>query len=575
LTINGNLTISGASKIRGATTGFVGTVTHTVYGNVTINGNGVSGINLTGINAGTGSVTWEIKGGLSITNGAVSGLESSTAISPASATFNIGGDLTIASTGALQFGSNAANNGTVVVNVKGNVTNNAASGATTTGIIKKAGGGGTFTINMIGTSAQTWTGILPAAFATTVCNVVINNANGVTISSNPDPLRCTLTLTNGKFTTATALLVNSISSAALISGGNSNSFINGPLSFNYATAGTFNKVFPIGKGTAYRPITLSLSQSAATSSVYTAELFNSAAPPNDLPGTLDKVSDTHYFVISEGSGGSAFTNGVLTINYDGDDGVADATNLRIAQGSSGGGGTWIDLGGTGTATTTGSITSATAFTDLTTNTAFALANNLGGGNVLPVELSSFSANTVNGKVVLNWKTATEVNSSQFVIERILKSTQNAKVTASTWTAVGSVNASNNSNTPRTYSFTDTQVKPGTYSYRLKTVDNDGTYSYSASTEATVSLPKTFTVEQNYPNPFNPSTMIAFSLPQSMKVSLVVFNTIGQEVARLIDETLDAGYYQKSFNAGNFPSGTYLYQLRAGNSVVTKKMLLIK
>lgn len=386
-------------------------------------------------------------------------------------------------------------------------------------------------------------------------------------------------------------IINSSSSAPLIMGwwtgstltsgnlsagapGSSTSYINGPMSYLAAAASATSKTFPIGKSGSYRPVTLSLTPSAATLSTFTAELFNSAAPPNDLPGTLDMVSNKHYFVISEGSGGSAFTAGTLKINYDSDDGVADAANLRIAQGAPGGGGTWIDLGGTGTATTTGSITSTT-FTDLTTNTAFTLANNLGGGNPLPVELSSFSANTINGKVVLNWKTATEVNSSQFVVERTLKSSQSQKISAATWVAVGTVNASNNSNTPRTYTYTDNQVKPGTYSYRLKTVDNDGSYSYSATTEATVSLPKSFSVEQNYPNPFNPSTMIAFSLPQSMKVSLVVFNTIGQEVARLIDETLEAGYYQKSFNAGNFPSGTYLYQLRAGNSVLTKKMLLIK
>ncbi len=193
----------------------------------------------------------------------------------------------------------------------------------------------------------------------------------------------------------------------------------------------------------------------------------------------------------------------------------------------------------------------------------------GATTLLPVELSSFTAASVDGKVTLKWKTATEVNSARFEIERSNKA-ENAA-----WKSVGSVRSAGISNSPREYSYTDNQLVVGKYNYRLKTVDNDGSYAYSSVIEVTVAAPRVFTVSQNYPNPFNPSTVINFSLPQSGKVSLSIYNVLGQKVMTLLDETLEAGTYQRSFNAAGLASGTYVYQLRAGNSVITKKMLLLK
>jgi hypothetical protein len=145
------------------------------------------------------------------------------------------------------------------------------------------------------------------------------------------------------------------------------------MAYLYATAsGVTSKTYPIGKGGIYRPLTLSLTQTDATLSTYTAEMFNSAPPPNALPGTLNSVSSIRYYTISEGVGGSAFTAGSVKLSYDADDGV-DAANLRIAQGPSSGSGTWVNLGGTGSGSPAGTITSTTDFTSLT-NTIFTLGN---------------------------------------------------------------------------------------------------------------------------------------------------------------------------------------------------------
>jgi len=87
-------------------------------------------------------------------------------------------------------------------------------------------------------------------------------------------------------------------------------------------------------------------------------------------------------------------------------------------------------------------------------------------------------------------------------------------------------------------------------------------------------PTKFVLEQNYPNPFNPSTIISYSLPKTASVSLRVFNTLGQEVAQLVNERKEAGYYHVTWNA-TVPSGIYFYCLQAGEFVETKKAILLK
>lgn len=80
---------------------------------------------------------------------------------------------------------------------------------------------------------------------------------------------------------------------------------------------------------------------------------------------------------------------------------------------------------------------------------------------------------------------------------------------------------------------------------------------------------------NYPNPFNPSTTISFTLPSQEFTSLKVYNMLGQEVASLVNEKLDAGVYKVNFNAGQLSSGVYLYQLSAGSYSSVMKMVLMK
>jgi hypothetical protein len=190
-----------------------------------------------------------------------------------------------------------------------------------------------------------------------------------------------------------------------------------------------------------------------------------------------------------------------------------------------------------------------------------------GSNPLPVELSSFSAVVLKDKIKLNWKTETEVNNFGFDVER--------KFTVGSWEKIGFVNGSGNSNSPKLYSYEDKNVTIGKYSYRLKQIDNDGKYNFSKSVDVDLNFPSKFELSQNYPNPFNPVTTIKFSLSETGEVKLTVFNILGEEVAALLNENMDAGVHTINYNASELNSGLYFYKLQSNGKVQTKKMMLLK
>ncbi len=92
---------------------------------------------------------------------------------------------------------------------------------------------------------------------------------------------------------------------------------------------------------------------------------------------------------------------------------------------------------------------------------------------------------------------------------------------------------------------------------------------------TASLPGAFRLEQNYPNPFNPSTTISFALPQKSKISLKVFDTVGRLVTTLVNDELQPGVHNITFNAQNLPSGIYFYKLDTKSFSKVKRMILMK
>jgi hypothetical protein len=189
---------------------------------------------------------------------------------------------------------------------------------------------------------------------------------------------------------------------------------------------------------------------------------------------------------------------------------------------------------------------------------------------IPVELTSFTANVVDHTVVLNWSTATETNNFGFEVE---------KKSGSNYRTIGFVNGAGTTTQPQEYTFVDEYAEVGVNYYRLKQVDLDGTYSYSDQVEVDFA-PAVFSLEQNYPNPFNPSTKIVFNLAADSKVTLKVFDVLGQEITNLINSQLDAGRHEFTFDASLFNSGVYFYRIDAegingSNFTQVKKMILTK
>lgn len=90
-----------------------------------------------------------------------------------------------------------------------------------------------------------------------------------------------------------------------------------------------------------------------------------------------------------------------------------------------------------------------------------------------------------------------------------------------------------------------------------------------------SIPTEFSLNQNYPNPFNPSTKISYSLPEASDVTLKIFNSLGEEVATLVNQKQEVGRYELNFNSTGLASGMYLYKIQAGSFTQTKKMILMK
>jgi hypothetical protein len=186
--------------------------------------------------------------------------------------------------------------------------------------------------------------------------------------------------------------------------------------------------------------------------------------------------------------------------------------------------------------------------------------------IVPVELTAFTYSVAGNSVKLSWTTATELNNRGFEVEKMVNSN---------WQSLGFVAGSGTTTEQRSYNFVDQNVSAGSYLYRLKQIDYDGTVEYSDAIEVDVNVPAEFTLNQNYPNPFNPSTTISFSIPVDAHVQLVVYSMTGELVEMLVNEVRGAGNHNISFNASGLASGTYVYRLSAGDVNITKKMILMK
>jgi hypothetical protein len=213
---------------------------------------------------------------------------------------------------------------------------------------------------------------------------------------------------------------------------------------------------------------------------------------------------------------------------------------------------------------------------------------------LPVQIQSFTAQLLPGqlRVLLEWRTISEINNYGFYIQRRRDNEQQ-------WTELqGFVPGHGTTTEPQYYSYVDNTItERRLYHYRLRQVDLDGTSHFtgaiainvSSVTSVDESVPHVFQLQQNYPNPFNPATHIRFSVrgsgfeengsgfkvQGSNAVTLKVYDMLGREVRTLVNEYLQPGNYEVTFNAEGLASGVYLYRLTTSGFTETKRMMLMR
>lgn len=199
------------------------------------------------------------------------------------------------------------------------------------------------------------------------------------------------------------------------------------------------------------------------------------------------------------------------------------------------------------------------------------------GETNPVELSSFSVSSIAGRIVIAWTTQSESENLGFHIYRS-ETTNGQKIRANKEMIKGAVN----SETRHDYSWEENVEKEGQiWYYWLSDVSTDGSMRfYGPKRVETIAAPQYYALEQNYPNPFNPSTTITFSLKESARVELSIFNLRGQVVRELVNEQKAAGLYAVEWNGLDnngfkVPSGLYFYTIKANDFSSTKKMALTK
>lgn len=206
-------------------------------------------------------------------------------------------------------------------------------------------------------------------------------------------------------------------------------------------------------------------------------------------------------------------------------------------------------------------------------------------DTLPVELSSFTAiATESNFVQLAWITQSESGVSGYYIYRNTANTLDNAAVVSPFVTAG------NTSQEQSYSYTDSEVAPGTWYYWLQNIDMDGQVAFHGSISVTLSdnngnnstpvIPTLTSLNGIYPNPFNPVTTISFGLAKAEQVTLDIYNIKGAKVRTVVAGNLNGGTYRQVWNGTDnngmaLTSGVYFLKMTAGKYSSTAKLVLLK
>lgn len=412
--------------------------------------------------------------------------------------------------------------------------------------------------------------------ALTLKSLTLNRINGITLVGNVTVVT-TLTLTSGNITTGNNILTLGTSTSSIGTLSYTSGRIIGSFKRWFINSNVSNVQFPIGTSTQSRMVALSRTN-VTTGGSLTAKFVasdpgnNNSSNLTDGSYTVDRFTNQGYWEITKNTSDGSF-NGNYSLNMEtnGFAGIQDITKLRIIKRADANS-QWVLEG-----THTNGVSTTVKRSGLTNFSQFTLGGNTTDNPLtdspLPVTLSSFTSSVKLNNVTLNWATTSEINNKGFDIERTEAGSNN-------YSKVGFVEGKGTTNNLSNYTYNDTKLNAGKYSYRIKQVDFNGNFEYfSLNSSIEIGAPKKFTLSQNYPNPFNPSTKIDYEIPADSKVNIAIYDISGKEVQQVVNENQKAGYYTAQFNASRLSSGTYFYKLTVnganGSEVLTKKMTLVK
>jgi len=574
LTTQGNATLNHQSSI--TTTG-----TAQIDGNLTIDGDGTIGDATAGtleMNGGEAQ-TVTLDGDITVFNFTVNKTNAAEVVVTASAGSalkfwdNATAKVLRVQDGVLSFGANAS----IEDGSGGTITNNS--------VTLQVDGAGTFrtggtsitdfaSYSLSGTVEYTGSGsvvesIPSAAFTDLTINST--SSNNIIVSSGASPtVSGTLDLTNSGIIETTSSNTLTLSLGSTLSGGSANSYINGPLTI--IETGTLT--FPLGDNGDYRPVELLNVVGTAPEIEFS---MTSSDPGGQPGGNLNNISEIRYW---QGSvNGGSFTSCQVRL-YWGDNDAVDSsplviTDLEVAT-SATQSGTYTDAS---PSTASGDNSSGTVTSASVGAIQYFTLGSTTGDNSLPVSLTSFQADlSFGGGVSLTWTTESELENEGFNVHRrdIEESAEWALLNNSVIPGQG------NTADKTEYEYNDRTARAGiTYEYMLESLSYSGVRVQEQVIEIAVPMPNEYTVLGNYPNPFNPTTQIAFRLPETSDVSILIYGIQGNLVRELtLNQSFEAGDHFITWDATDnngqpVASGMYVYLFTAGKYNKTEKMLLLK
>ncbi|MBS1982518.1 MAG: T9SS type A sorting domain-containing protein, partial [Bacteroidetes bacterium] len=394
-------------------------------------------------------------------------------------------------------------------------------------------------------------------------NVTFNNTSGFPyafLMGGVATVNGTLTMTRG-IVQATAANYIALLNGSATSIGNTNCYIDGPMTYEVATS-VANTVrnFPLGNNGAYRPAILTVTHTSSSSVIYTAQHFSSSAGAlgYTLAPTIERVSGARYWTINS-SNQSNLSSAYVTLyyGYGTTDGVTDLPNLTVVK-TIGAGTTWVDVGMVSDTAEPGYIVSG-SFNSFST---FTLANLIGGHNPLPIELLNFTGKFMDGTVQLDWTTASELNNNFFTVEK--------SINGKDFIAVAKVMGAGTKHTSTDYHAVDYQPYNGLSYYRLRQTDFDG----KSTTSEVISVYADVTSIQIYPNPTHGQGFkIQTSEPMESTAVVEMLDSFGQIVFSQNWSALPVSNQVVTINQPGLASGLYIVRIRSHSKFYVTKLIV--